>query len=109
MITKLAIYGAVWLAAVTLVTQAVGRWFAYPPQFGGLRVGEWSLYVPGQVLVWHDLLRDADRCTIDAASLASVLAAFAVGWRAVLDLSGPSGSPGRDRAHVVKGKRLTVA
>ncbi|HET8727754.1 MAG TPA: hypothetical protein VFO41_09610 [Alphaproteobacteria bacterium] len=88
MTVKIAFYLTLWLAAVGLITHAVAWWFAYPPVFGGVRLGPWAVHVPGQFLLWRDLLDAGDRWIVDLAAGLSALLAVLAGGQAVRDVTG---------------------
>ena len=58
-------YALLWLVMVGAITQLVGWLFAWPAQFGGLRLGPVAVYGPGQFLAWRSLLDVADRWIVD--------------------------------------------
>jgi len=91
--TRLLACLLVWLAALSAITELVGWVFSWPPVFGGMRVGDAVLYLPGQFLAWRPLIASAHRWMIDAAVLVSLACAGALGVRIWLDLTGRRPSP----------------
>ena len=83
---RLLALGLLWLIMVAVVTELVGWVFRWPATFGGIHLGAFALYLPGQFLAWHGLVRGRGPWIVDAAIVASVLCAVAVGARVWLDL-----------------------
>jgi hypothetical protein len=80
-------YGLLGLVVVVAITELIGWVFAWPAAFGGLRVGNIAIYLPGQFLAWRPLLAAGDRWIIDAAAVACTAAAVAIAVRVWLDLT----------------------
>lgn len=87
-IRRVATLLLVWLAAVFAITELTGWLFAWPPVFGGLRVGPIALYWPGQFLGWRGLLASGHRWIVDGAAVVSGLCALALAARVIFELRG---------------------
>ena len=83
---RIALYLGLWLVMLAAITELVGWVFRWPAAFGGLHLGAVAVYLPGQFLAWHGLVRGRGPWIIDAAMAASILCAVAVGARVWLDL-----------------------
>lgn len=80
-------YALLWLLMVGAVTELVGWIFAWPATFGGLRLGHFAVYLPGQFLAWRELVDAGDRWIADAAGAACLVGAVAIAVRFWLDLT----------------------
>lgn len=97
---RFALYLVLWFVVVCWIGQVIGWLFHWPPAFGGLRLGEWVLYWPGQFLTWADLLAPGDRWLVWTGGALAVVALLAVLARIALDLFGryrPRRRVGADR------------
>lgn len=62
-----------WIALVEAVTLGLGFFFGNHPALGGFDVGQYTVYLPGQFLLWYDDLHPADVWVLNYAGLFCLL------------------------------------